>query len=65
MLIIPAIDIKDGHCVRLKQGDMADAMAVLDVNRGDDQHAYTGSVRVGMGEKSGRRMGGAKLGGAA
>ena len=22
MLIIPAIDIKDGHCVRLKQGDM-------------------------------------------
>jgi phosphoribosylformimino-5-aminoimidazole carboxamide ribotide isomerase len=25
MLIIPAIDIKDGHCVRLRQGDMADA----------------------------------------
>ncbi len=25
MLIIPAIDIKDGHCVRLKQGDMNDA----------------------------------------
>jgi phosphoribosylformimino-5-aminoimidazole carboxamide ribotide isomerase len=25
MLIIPAIDIKDGHCVRLKQGDMDDA----------------------------------------
>jgi phosphoribosylformimino-5-aminoimidazole carboxamide ribotide isomerase len=25
MLIIPAIDIKDGLCVRLKQGDMADA----------------------------------------
>ena len=25
MLIIPAIDIKDGHCVRLKQGDMKDA----------------------------------------
>ena len=25
MLIIPAIDIKDGHCVRLKQGDMGDA----------------------------------------
>jgi len=22
MLIIPAIDIKDGHCVRLEQGDM-------------------------------------------
>lgn len=25
MLIIPAIDLKGGHCVRLKQGDMADA----------------------------------------
>ena len=25
MLIIPAIDIKDGRCVRLKQGDMNDA----------------------------------------
>ena len=22
MLLIPAIDLKDGHCVRLKQGDM-------------------------------------------
>jgi phosphoribosylformimino-5-aminoimidazole carboxamide ribotide isomerase len=25
MLIIPAIDIKDGHCVRLKQGEMSQA----------------------------------------
>jgi len=25
MLLIPAIDIKDGHCVRLKQGDMEQA----------------------------------------
>src|SRR5690348_17805656 len=25
MQIIPAIDIKDGHCVRLKQGDMQSA----------------------------------------
>ena len=23
MQLIPAIDLKDGHCVRLKQGDMA------------------------------------------
>jgi phosphoribosylformimino-5-aminoimidazole carboxamide ribotide isomerase len=22
MILIPAIDLKDGHCVRLKQGDM-------------------------------------------
>ncbi|MBA0916705.1 MAG: 1-(5-phosphoribosyl)-5-((5-phosphoribosylamino)methylideneamino)imidazole-4-carboxamide isomerase, partial [Nitrosospira sp.] len=25
MLIIPAIDLKDGHCVRLKQGIMEEA----------------------------------------
>jgi phosphoribosylformimino-5-aminoimidazole carboxamide ribotide isomerase len=25
MLIIPAIDLKDGHCVRLRQGMMNDA----------------------------------------
>jgi hypothetical protein len=25
MLFIPAIDLKDGHCVRLKQGDMDQA----------------------------------------
>ncbi len=25
MLLIPAIDLKDGHCVRLRQGDMGDA----------------------------------------
>ena len=25
MQIIPAIDIKDGHCVRLKQGDLQSA----------------------------------------
>jgi len=24
MLLIPAIDLKDGHCVRLRQGDMSD-----------------------------------------
>jgi phosphoribosylformimino-5-aminoimidazole carboxamide ribotide isomerase len=30
MLIIPAIDIKDGQCVRLKQGDMASATVFSD-----------------------------------
>jgi phosphoribosylformimino-5-aminoimidazole carboxamide ribotide isomerase len=25
MLLIPAIDLKDGKCVRLRQGDMSDA----------------------------------------
>ncbi|HQW38625.1 MAG TPA: 1-(5-phosphoribosyl)-5-[(5-phosphoribosylamino)methylideneamino]imidazole-4-carboxamide isomerase [Usitatibacteraceae bacterium] len=30
MLIIPAIDLKDGRCVRLEQGDMATAMVFSD-----------------------------------
>jgi phosphoribosylformimino-5-aminoimidazole carboxamide ribotide isomerase len=30
MLIIPAIDLKDGKCVRLKQGDMRDATVFSD-----------------------------------
>ncbi len=30
MLLIPAIDLKDGHCVRLKQGDMADSTVFSD-----------------------------------
>ncbi len=30
MLIIPAIDIKDGHCVRLKQGEMDSATVFSD-----------------------------------
>jgi len=34
MLIIPAIDIKDGHCVRLKQGEMASA-TVFSENPGE------------------------------
>ena len=30
MIIIPAIDLKDGHCVRLKQGEMANATVFSD-----------------------------------
>jgi phosphoribosylformimino-5-aminoimidazole carboxamide ribotide isomerase len=30
MLLIPAIDIKDGHCVRLRQGDMQSATVFSD-----------------------------------
>lgn len=30
MLLIPAIDLKDGHCVRLRQGDMGDATVFSD-----------------------------------
>ena len=30
MLVIPAIDLKDGHCVRLRQGDMEDSTVYSD-----------------------------------
>jgi phosphoribosylformimino-5-aminoimidazole carboxamide ribotide isomerase len=30
MLIIPAIDLKDGQCVRLRQGDMDDSTVFSD-----------------------------------
>ena len=30
MLLIPAIDLKDGRCVRLEQGDMATATVFSD-----------------------------------
>ena len=30
MLIIPAIDLKDGRCVRLRQGDMSTATVFSD-----------------------------------
>jgi phosphoribosylformimino-5-aminoimidazole carboxamide ribotide isomerase len=30
MLLIPAIDLKDGHCVRLRQGDMKDSTIFSD-----------------------------------
>ena len=30
MLLIPAIDLKDGHCVRLRQGDMDDVTVFSD-----------------------------------
>ena len=36
MLLIPAIDLKDGHCVRLKQGDMDQSTTF-----GEDPVSYT------------------------
>src|SRR6267378_3089808 len=38
MLIIPAIDIKDGHCVRLKQGKMNEATVFSEDPVGMAQH---------------------------
>jgi len=38
MVIIPAIDVKDGRCVRLKQGDMATATVYSDDPVATAQH---------------------------
>ncbi len=40
MLIIPAIDIKDGKCVRLQQGDMKSAVVFSD-NAGETARKWT------------------------
>ena len=38
MLLIPAIDLKDGHCVRLKQGDLGDATVFSEDPAGMARH---------------------------
>jgi len=43
MLIIPAIDLKDGHCVRLKQGMMEDATVF---QKTQARWRATGSIKV-------------------
>jgi phosphoribosylformimino-5-aminoimidazole carboxamide ribotide isomerase len=45
MLIIPAIDLKDGHCVRLKQGSMADATVFSDDPGAMARHWITQGAR--------------------
>ena len=44
MLIIPAIDLKDGQCVRLRQGLMEDSTVF-----GDDPVAFEEAVMAGRG----------------
>jgi phosphoribosylformimino-5-aminoimidazole carboxamide ribotide isomerase len=43
MLLIPAIDLKDGQCVRLKQGDMDQATVF---SEDPAEMARTGSSRA-------------------
>jgi len=45
MLIIPAIDIKDGHCVRLKQGDMNEATVYSEDPVGMASHWHAQGAR--------------------
>ena len=39
MLLIPAIDIKDGHCVRLRQGDLTSNITVFNTDPGQKRKA--------------------------
>ena len=45
MLIIPAIDLKDGHCVRLRQGDMSDATVFSEDPVGMARHGLAEGAR--------------------
>ena len=45
MLLIPAIDLKDGHCVRLKQGDMDQATSFSDDPAGMARNWVTRGAR--------------------
>ena len=58
MLIIPAIDIKDGHCVRLKQGDMNDATVFSEDPVGMARHWQAqGARRLHVVDLNGARAG--------
>jgi phosphoribosylformimino-5-aminoimidazole carboxamide ribotide isomerase len=47
MLVIPAIDLKDGHCVRLKQGEMQSATVFSEEPAAMAQHWQSqGATRV-------------------
>jgi phosphoribosylformimino-5-aminoimidazole carboxamide ribotide isomerase len=58
MLIIPAIDLKDGHCVRLKQGDMKTATVFSDDPAAMAQHwAAQGARRLHVVDLNGAAAG--------
>ena len=58
MLIIPAIDLKDGHCVRLEQGDMQKATVFSeDPASMATQWAERGAKRLHVVDLNGARQG--------
>ena len=58
MLIIPAIDLKDGHCVRLEQGDMRKATVFSeDPSAMAAQWAERGAKRLHVVDLNGARQG--------
>jgi phosphoribosylformimino-5-aminoimidazole carboxamide ribotide isomerase len=58
MLLIPAIDLKDGKCVRLRQGDMAEATVFSDDPVAMARHwAAQGARRLHLVDLNGARSG--------
>ena len=58
MLIIPAIDLKDGRCVRLKQGDMNDATVFSEDPAGMAKHWLDqGAARLHVVDLNGATVG--------
>ena len=58
MLIIPAIDLKDGRCVRLKQGDMNDATVFSEDPAGMARHWLDqGAARLHVVDLNGATVG--------
>jgi phosphoribosylformimino-5-aminoimidazole carboxamide ribotide isomerase len=58
MQIIPAIDIKDGHCVRLKQGDMQSATVFSEDPAAMAQHwLELGATRLHLVDLNGAQSG--------
>jgi phosphoribosylformimino-5-aminoimidazole carboxamide ribotide isomerase len=58
MIIIPAIDIKDGHCVRLRQGDMDSATVFSEDPQAIARHwLEQGAKRLHMVDLDGARVG--------
>ena len=58
MLLIPAIDLKDGHCVRLRQGDMETATVFSEDPVAMAQHwADQGATRLHIVDLNGARSG--------
>ncbi len=59
MLVIPAIDLKDGQCVRLRQGDMANNITVFDLSPAAQARAWVdqGATRIHLVDLNGAVQG--------
>ena len=56
MILFPAIDLKDGQCVRLKLGDMAQATVFNDDPAAQAQKLRGAGLRMAAPRRSQRRL---------